>query len=167
MEDKRRTNKYPSGKIYTQYLRICKYCEKECWVDRKNIEHCSRNCANIYLRKIKDPLEFYFREKLSRLRSNAKNRNKHFDLKWEDLLEQYYKQNKNCFYTNIEMTLTYSVKSEKVCPPKQLSVDRIDSNKGYTKDNIVLCLFCINNFKGEMSIIEFKEILKEIKLYDS
>jgi hypothetical protein len=163
MEIKRRISRYSSGMLFTEYLKICKYCKEECWVNKKNIEHCSRNCANNHLRKIINPLEFYFREKISRLRSNAKTRRKEFNLTWNDLLERYNKQNGLCYYTNIKMSLTYSVKSEKICPPKQLSVDRLDNKKGYDKDNIVLCLFCINNFKGEMSINEFKEIINEIR----
>ena len=42
------------------------------------------------------------------------------------------------------------------------SVDRIDSTKGYTKDNITLCLNIINRFKGDTSLDFFKKICKAI-----
>lgn len=161
---KRRTNKYSSGKLYTQYLKICKGCDKESWMNRKNSIFCSRECCNIYLRRIDNPLEYFFREKITRLKSNAKNRKKDFNLNWKDLLEKYDNQKGLCYYTSIKMELFCDSSSEKICFAKQLSVDRLDSTKGYFKENIVLCLFCINNFKGEMSLLEFKEIINNIKL---
>jgi len=158
----RRINRYSNGILYTEYRKVCKNCLAECWIKKNNI-YCSRACSNESMRTIRDPLEHFFREKLSRLRSNAKKRKKEVNLEWIDLLNQYSLQKGRCFYTGLEMMLTYSTKLEKICPPKQLSIDRLDSSKGYSQDNIVLCLFCINNFKGEMSILEFKELLEEIR----
>ena len=42
------------------------------------------------------------------------------------------------------------------------SIDRIDSNKGYTKDNIVLCCFYINKMKNNLETKDFVEICKII-----
>ena len=155
----RRINKYKDGHYYTEYKKVCRICKTTFWAAKKAIVNCSTICGN----SIENKLEKFFREKLSRLRSNAKNRNKDFSISWVDLLELYNKQGGRCFYTGIEMQLSYSTNTYKVCPPTQLSVDRLDSKKGYEKDNIVLCIFCINNFKGEMSIEEFNYIISKIK----
>lgn len=159
----RRINKYKNGHYYTEYKKFCRICKTPFWASKKIISNCSKSCSN----SIENKLEKFFKEKLSRLRSNAKKRKKDFNLFWFDLLEIYNKQNGKCFYTGIEMELSYSVKTDKVCPPTQLSVDRLDSKKGYEKKNIVLCIFCINNFKGEMSIKEFNYIISKIKKYEN
>lgn len=39
-------------------------------------------------------------------------------------------------------------------------VDRIDSSKGYTEDNIVVTTGIVNTMKLDMSIKEFKEQIK-------
>jgi hypothetical protein len=44
-----------------------------------------------------------------------------------------------------------------------LSCDRIDNNKPYTKENITFCTFRFNNRKGEMDINSIKLVLKYLK----
>ena len=41
-----------------------------------------------------------------------------------------------------------------------MTVERLDPNKVYTKNNIVLSCFAINSFKGFMNETEFKEYLE-------
>lgn len=153
----RRTVANAKGTLFSEYLKVCEECGKDCWVRKSNTRFCGRQCCNVYMRLIRDPQEHYFREKLTRLRSNAVSRNKSFSVTWEDLQAQYIKQEGKCFYTDIEMLLAYSTKTHIVCPPEQLSVDRIDPNKGYEPDNIVLCCYCINNFKGDSDLETFKK----------
>ena len=43
---------------------------------------------------------------------------------------------------------------------EEYSVDRIDSSKGYTEDNIVVTTGIVNTMKLDMSIKEFKEQIK-------
>lgn len=43
---------------------------------------------------------------------------------------------------------------------EEYSVDRIDSSKGYTEDNIVVTTGIVNTMKLDMSIEEFKEQIK-------
>lgn len=43
-----------------------------------------------------------------------------------------------------------------------MSVDRIDSSKGYEKENIVMCLNCINMLKSNFSLNEIKKVFRSI-----
>lgn len=43
---------------------------------------------------------------------------------------------------------------ESGCNPRLISIDRIDSNKGYTVDNTVLCCYAVNLMKSDLSVDE-------------
>jgi hypothetical protein len=47
--------------------------------------------------------------------------------------------------------------------PQHPSLDRIDSEKGYTKNNVVLCCQSINFAKHSYKVEEFLNFLKLIK----
>ena len=64
----------------------------------------------------------------------------------KDLNDLYEKQKGKCYYTGTLMLLNSSkVKNRH---PLKISVDRIDSNQGYTVDNTVLCCLGINSLKS-------------------
>ena len=46
-------------------------------------------------------------------------------------------------------------------PPSLLSVDRFDSNIGYTKENIVFCRWDFNSRKGNIAVEDCIIILKK------
>lgn len=54
-------------------------------------------------------------------------------------------QNGRCYLTGVAFELA---------GPRQFSVDRIDSSKGYTKDNVALCLKQVNFMKNAATISE-------------
>ena len=93
---------------------------------------------------------------LSNRYSGAKTRairyNMEFDLTVDTLKEIYEKQNGVCFYTKEKLEFCSHNKNT-------LSIDRINSDKGYTLDNIVLCGALVNNMKNSLSINEFKQII--------
>jgi hypothetical protein len=144
-------------------LITCKECNTYFSRKRKENIFCSRQCANDNLRMIKDPLEWFLREKFTRLRSNAKKRNKPLKIDWKYVLRIYKKQKGKCYYTGIPMTLHFDSKSYRICPPYTLSVDRKNNNKGYIKGNIVLCCYAINNLKGEYNLETLDIFFKAIK----
>lgn len=65
-----------------------------------------------------------------------------------ELLEIYKSQNGVCFYTHKPMV--FHNKDD-----DSLSIDRLDSSKGYTKDNVVLCRWIINRVKNDLSKEDF------------
>lgn len=46
-----------------------------------------------------------------------------------------------------------------------LSIDRIDSTKGYTYDNVVLCRSVCNLIKNDLPMDEFKMIIAELHIF--
>lgn len=67
------------------------------------------------------------------------------------------KQNGRCYYSGVELTTSIS-------DPNKMSIDRIDSTKGYIRDNVVLCTVRINLMKRDMSMQEFLTVILRISL---
>lgn len=85
-----------------------------------------------------------------------------FNLSPEYLANIYRKQSGKCFYSGIDMEI--SLKNEQ--NSKTLSIDRIDSNKGYTSENVVLCCNIFNVMKMQMSKEEFINSCKIVASYN-
>jgi len=96
-------------------------------------------------------------EYIGNIRNRAKISNIPFNLTAEDVYNQFIKQNKQCYYSGIDiffahsMSATYSKKE----PHQTASVDRFDSNLGYTKDNIVIVHKNINIMKSVLDHTDF------------
>lgn len=71
---------------------------------------------------------------------NARERNISFDLSFNEYKSIIIK--KSCFYTGIRLN-----KNDSSCPT-YITVDRIDANRGYTKDNCVACSSIANSIKN-------------------
>lgn len=94
---------------------------------------------------------------LNRIKSNllsAKHR-AFCDVSPEEVLEIYDSQGGRCFYTGEILELSCNSKNV-------LSIDRIDPEKNYTKDNIVLCTKLVNTMKSNLKIEDFERICKII-----
>jgi hypothetical protein len=104
-------------------------------------------------RKEEYPLSLLF----TSIRSGAKRRKIAFEIDKNFIYDLWIKQNGMCYYTNIKMNQTCSKKE-----PFQVSIDRIDSSKGYNKENTVLCCQAINYMKNDYPIEIFNMFLKEL-----
>lgn len=96
-------------------------------------------------------LENFLKDTVKHARARAKSLNREFDITYLDLLEVFHKQNGKCILSGIEMQRTVLIKKN----PYNISIDRIDSKKGYTKDNIQLVCFIVNTMKLNYSDLEF------------
>ena len=67
----------------------------------------------------------------------------------------------NCFYTG--EPINFKIGSMKKRNRNAISIDRIDSNKGYTLDNIVICSFGFNTDKKGILIQDCRIIIKKEK----
>lgn len=77
------------------------------------------------------------------------------DISVEYLEELFEKQNGLCLYTNEPLELS----AGKV---NTLSVDRIDSSKGYVKENIALTTWQVNNCKQDLSLDDFISLCEKV-----
>ena len=80
----------------------------------------------------------------SKLKRDAIKRGLCFEITIEDIFNQYLKQNKHCAFTG-----SYIIFGD------DASIDRIDSNLGYTTDNIQIVHKKLNMIKKDMPNQEF------------
>lgn len=89
-----------------------------------------------------------------RAKTNAKGRD--FDLDGAFVRELYERQNGRCYWLNIPLKLVDEPRS-----PATPSLDRIDNNKGYTRDNVVLACLFANMGRSVLSAERFLAFLEE------
>jgi hypothetical protein len=122
---------------------ICKLCAVE--VSRAYyVKHADKINAKVSVYR-KTYIPRHTREIDSRLKNlctKAKNRNKEFSLVLKDLLDVFEVQQGLCAYTKLPLLAA-------VNQFNTVSLDRIDSSKGYHKDNIQLVCAAINKMKQE------------------
>ena len=99
--------------------------------------------------------------------SNAERRSKQtgmlFDLDAKFLWELFIKQNKKCALSGVDIVFS---QTNRFRSKGTASLDRIDSNKGYTKDNVQWVHKHINNIKMEFSQPEFFDWCKKVVLFN-
>lgn len=125
---------------------------------------CDAKRAAVYKNKKIETIEGKVSFLMNNINKRSKDKNYINEMSSEYLVELYNKQNKKCFYTGLEMTLgSYGVEHKK--NKLVVSVDRKNSKIGYTKDNVVLCCWIINNMKQDLDIEDFKNFCKIINNY--
>jgi hypothetical protein len=101
---------------------------------------------------------------LKRAKTRAKKNNLEFDIDLNWLMEQFEKQDGRCKLTKIKFIFEHNPNFENLSMPFSPSLDRIDSNKGYTKDNVrIICTIVnlgINHFGTETFKYVCQEFLK-------
>lgn len=108
------------------------------------------------------------------LLSNAKCRKIDVNLDLDDIINLYTVQNKKCAISKKDMTHICVERSttQHIINKWNISIDRIDSNKGYDKNNIQLVCSIVNRIKGELTDNEFLLLCEGLvqanmkKLYD-
>jgi len=90
------------------------------------------------------------KHKASTLKSSAKKQSLPFDLTWEYLIALFKTQNGGCFYTDEALKYERGNGHSK----QSLSVDKIVPEKGYTRENVVLCTYKANVVKNSLSLEE-------------
>ncbi len=72
------------------------------------------------------------------------------------IMNLFQEQGGRCFYSDATLTISGS---------SSVSIDRIDSKKGYTKGNIVLCTAAINKMKNDYSMEAFIDVCQRVGKY--
>jgi len=133
--------------------KICSQCKEEqdvqnFYSDKHNRDGLKSNCKKCH-KKDRDNRRNndIIGRLLNSVKQSAKIRGIPFDLKREDILIPI-----KCPILDIELFINnkWGYNSP--------SIDRIDSNLGYTKDNIIVCSWRVNQIKGDASLEEIKKI---------
>lgn len=101
--------------------------------------------------KNRDPALYAFR----RIRSTAQQRGIHFELTVDDLREVW---RTTCPVFGFELVSNNGPKQ-----PNSLSIDRIDSSKGYIKGNIQIMSWRANKLKSDATLTELEAIVRFLK----
>lgn len=142
-------NRYDKNKDYSYYIVQCK-CGSEpyeisAWELKKtkSCRLCFQPIGNNHpsYKGTKNVSKTYF----SQVVLGAKSRNLEFDISIEDMENQFVEQLGLCYYTKLPI----EIGNEKVIGTA--SLDRVDSSKGYTKNNIQWVHKDINRMKTDFS----------------
>lgn len=93
-----------------------------------------------------EDFDMYVAKKLIAKERNARERNIEFSMSFSAM--RNIMRAKRCFYTGIELVLPVGDAGN--LKPNSLTIDRIDSNKGYVKGNVVACSNEFNNMKSRV-----------------
>lgn len=164
---------YAKGLCKSHYMKQ-RYAhrKKPCKVDDcKNKAHCGSLCPTHYTRKWRyndvryrkpiydNPMQSSINALYNKYKDRARKKNIDFNLSLE-LFE--IETQKKCYYCNSTPQSSYKTGTGK----KRYfynGLDRVDNTKGYTKDNIVPCCKVCNRAKGSLTLIEFKNWIKQLK----
>lgn len=91
--------------------------------------------------------------------SRGRKRALEVNIEWTDLRDQYYKQNKKCYWLGLDLDLCDNLTS---WHPLAISCDRIDNDIGYVKDNIVISSRFANLGRGAANKDLFTSSLEKI-----
>ena len=156
--------------------KICKICGETKSIDNFYESQRSLKCKNCtllitreYKKEKRKILEFRKsegikqKERRVRLWQNTliydSKRGKEHLLTVKDINEMYEKQNGLCYWFNVPLIPSNNSKH-----PQQPSLDRLDRNKGYTIDNVVLTCYSANIGRNENSVEDWEAFIKVLKL---
>jgi hypothetical protein len=125
----------PSG-----YMTYCKACNNE---------------RNKRYRKSESNLERASKRIFSYLSRRVREKGFELDFDYHFLEELYKRQEGLCAYTKVPLDLQAGT-------PNTLSVDRVDSSKGYLKTNVKLVTWVVNNCKQDLSLADFRDLCEKV-----
>ncbi len=152
--------------------KLCNKCNttkdvKEFSNDCKNsdgLRSVCKICSINHMYTFYSTFDGYFKQLYNDLKHNAKARNIKVEITIDDIKKQYENQVGLCVLTKFLMTHNKQPvnTTTHINHKFNISVDRIDSKKHYTKDNIQLVCAIVNIIKYNLSQDKFIEICKQI-----
>lgn len=132
---------FKHGQTSDGYHSWCKVCCKEGnSKSRAKVNLTIEGRAKIFLRNAKN---------------SANKRKQDFNLTVDDVVDFWHKQKGICPYTGRKLEL-------KAGCLNTVSIERIDSKIGYTKENTILVCQAVNRMKSDFSFEEFYELCADI-----
>ena len=141
-------------KFYNSNKSTCKKCASERVKKRYN-NLTEKEKKEYKIRSKKWQIDNFFKYKLLQAKSRANEKNIIFDIDEEYLIKLWENQKGKCLYSNIDMKMDGSGNFTG-------SLDRKDSNLGYTKENVYFVLTIVNSMKNNLNEREFLELIKKI-----
>jgi hypothetical protein len=128
-------------------VKTCRVCgtSKPCSDFYKKKNNCKKCAIDRSARNSISYVPLYERDIISRFKNlctKAKGRTKEFSLVDQDLFDLWGKQNGQCAYTKLPLLAAANQFNT-------MSLDRVDSSKGYVVGNIQLVCAAINKMKQE------------------
>lgn len=150
-----------NNKAKDKLQRACKECDNE----RQRVRRVAKKediqkYSKEYRSKKKDDHGWRLQQLLNSAKARAVKKDREFNLTLQDLNELYPKDNK-CPVFGFE--LTWNQEGFRETSP---SIDRIDSTKGYTKDNVQIISWKANRIKGYASVEDLEILLSYLKQGD-
>ena len=139
---------------------------RECfYVDKHHSDGCSAWCKDCHRDYMVRKPPKVIKSIYNSAKKRAKQKGWMFDITHDFIRELNNKQNGRCAYTNIELNWDSGDRNGptiKNVPINRASLDRIDSSKGYTKDNVQLVTSMVNFLKNNASEQDFLETCQTI-----
>lgn len=139
------------------------FCSRKCQgtVVINNIPAEARTHAHLPKGSEKD--EFSpFRPLMKVMRLREHKAHKYVNVTLQDLKSLWEKQNGLCPHTGWQLVLPTSTKDKLAKTPNRASVDRIDSNRGYEKDNIQIVAMMYQFAKNSWSDADVQVFCKAV-----
>lgn len=176
---KRNASKPVYEEIIRNGVQRCKYCNVVKPIDSFYANGCFSDGLKKYRARCKDCILLLskerqpetYKDKIRKKHSSVKNyistllnhcskrKNKEYNLDIQYVLDIYEQQKGLCNISGVPMTFEYGAKTTNV------SIDRVDNNKGYVKGNVHLVCYVANIMKNQFSIQEFIQFAKKIVIY--
>ncbi|WP_044784406.1 hypothetical protein [Bacillus cereus] len=127
--------------------KLCKHCKQSFpnTIDYMNGTSCIQ-CHRMINVSLKGAQE----------RAKINNRSYNLDANW--IHEQLFKQDYRCWWTGQAFDFSETI-IPNIANPNVISIDRLNNEEGYTKENSVLCVNWFNKLKSDYSIPELNHIL--------
>lgn len=146
------------SKFEEGYASLCYMCHK-----KRNNNHAinrytkmsSENKTLYKEKQVKWQNNNFIHNKLLQAKNRAIRHNWDFNLTDSILEDMLKKQNGQCYISKLPLVLISK-------SPYSLSIDRIDSNKGYTIENTIIVTKFVNNCKNNLSLNDFIKYIKEV-----
>ncbi len=127
---------------------------------------CSTKCRNKYLndyniKRRQTSVESSLCTIVAGCRSRAKRRGLECDIDFDYVKQLLVKQQGLCAMTGAVLECS-NANTKRNSSPNTVSIDRIDSNKGYTKDNIRLVTYMYNSCKGRWTDFDVIQMCKGV-----
>jgi hypothetical protein len=93
-------------------------------------------------------------------RNSAERRGHEFDLNPDFILELFEKQERRCHWLGIEMMPSIGTRD-----PLRPSIDRLDPDRGYTRDNVVLTSQFANMGRSVMTVEQMRNFVEKLRIH--